>query len=61
MVTEVISFSVVIYWTGTHGAQKPIIRNDSLRNALIGMLPPGVGVGDVSQVQHGQYVERDVA
>ena len=61
MVTEVVSFSVVLYWTGTNGAQKPTISNESLRQALIGMLPPGTRVGDVSQVRHGQYQEDHYA
>lgn len=57
MVTEVVSFSVVLYWTGRCGKEKPIIRNEALRDAIIAMLPPGTGVGDVSQVTHGQYAE----
>lgn len=61
MVTEVVSFSVVLYWTGTKGADKPIINSEVLRNKLIEMLPPGTGVGDVSQVSHGQFKETHAA
>lgn len=61
MVTEVVSFSVVLYWTGTKGAEKPVINNAALRNKLIEMLPPGTGVGDVSQVSHGQCHEVPAA
>ena len=57
MVTEVVSLSVVLYWEGRSGNERPVLRPEQLRAALVGMLPAGTGVGSVTVNMHGQYEE----
>lgn len=51
MVSEVVSFSVVIY----HNADRPKLDAELLRQSLISQLPAGAGVGPVVVTMHGQY------
>lgn len=58
MVSEVVSFSVVIY----HNADRPKLDAELLRQSLISQLPAGAGVGPVVVTMHGQYEpEREQA
>lgn len=52
MVSEVVSFSVVIYHTGG----RPKLDAELLRRSVIRQLPDGTGVGPLVVTMHGQYV-----
>jgi hypothetical protein len=49
MVPYVFTFGVVIYTNGN----APVWPADALREAIVGALPPGTGVGQVTCTSHG--------
>lgn len=49
MVPHVFTFGVVVYTNGP----APTWPSETLRNALVAALPPGTGVGRVTETNHG--------
>lgn len=51
MVTEVLSFSVIVY----HNGSTPTFSVEQIRQALIQQLPTDCGVSSMTCTLHGQY------
>lgn len=51
MVPHLMSFSVVVY---TNGAA-PVFPANTVRDALLAVLPAGTGLGEITYANHGVY------